>query len=87
MADRDRTGERIPDRVCPDPQCTCPDPRCVPGANRTGHRWIGLDDEARPIPCLNCKSHLARTRSDVHDYAEREPSARARAAIERENQP
>lgn len=69
----------MPDRYGePDPPA-CRDPRCRKG-------WLGTDDEQRPIPCPACKPHLAVTRSDVHDYAEREPSARARAAIERENQ-
>lgn len=70
----DRYGERV------EKQCT--DPRCGNGCPK---RWIGYDDDGRPIPCLNCKPHLVKTRSDVHDFAEREPSARAQAAINAEN--
>jgi hypothetical protein len=71
----DRTGEPI--------EPACPDPRCGNGCPK---RWIGYDDEGRPIPCLRCKPHLVTTRSDVNDYAESKPSARAQQAIERENQ-
>ncbi len=46
--------------------------------------WLGTDREGRPVPCLACKPHLVR-RSDVNDYADRQPSDRARAAIEEEN--
>jgi hypothetical protein len=45
--------------------------------------WLGEDREGRPIPCLRCKPDLAR-RSVINDYAERAPSPRARAAIERD---
>lgn len=27
--------------------------------------WLGEDDEGRPIPCLQCRPHLARTRPEV----------------------
>lgn len=52
----DRTGEQIDDEqdaaavplVVPAPH----DPRCKKG-------WLGLDDEDRPIPCLQCRPKLA----------------------------
>lgn len=66
----DRYGER-PDRP------PCPDPRCRKG-------WLGHDDEGRPIPCLRCKDHLIKGTSTTSDFAEREPSARARQAINAE---
>lgn len=66
----DRTGEPV-DLDDHDP-ATCP-------------KWLGEDDEGRPIPCLRCKTHLA-TGSHIPDYrADRPVSDRARAAIEREN--
>lgn len=34
------------------------DPRCVGG-------WLGDDPEGRPIPCLQCRPHLAGARRDV----------------------
>lgn len=55
----------------------CRDPRCRKG-------WVGQDDEGRPIPCLYCKDHLIKGTVQDNDFAEREPSARAQAAIERE---
>ena len=64
----------------PQPQ-PCRNPKCHRG-------WLGTDEEGRPIPCADCKPHLAAGRRDVTDYAERVPSARAQAAIdaaEREN--
>lgn len=75
----DRTGERL------DPPCD--DERCRAGAigigeHRTGLGWIGLDDEWRPIPCPRCKGHPIGYQPEIHDSAEREPSADARAAIE-----
>lgn len=57
------------------PTARCRDPRCKRG-------WLGEDDEGRRIPCLACKPHLIRGTTTTEDYAEREPSARARAAIE-----
>lgn len=66
----DRYGDR-PDRP------PCPDPRCRKG-------WLGHDDEGRPIPCLRCKDHLIKGTSTTSDFAEREPSARARQAIDNE---
>ncbi|MFI9507549.1 hypothetical protein [Nocardia sp. NPDC052566] len=53
------------------------DPRCRSG-------WLGHDNEYRPLPCPVCRPHTIR-RSTVHDFAEHEPSARARAAIEQDN--
>ena len=64
----DRYGEPEPPK--------CRDPRCRRG-------WVGHDDEGRPIPCLDCKPHLRKT-STANDYAERPPSARAQAAIDKE---
>ncbi|WP_330253075.1 hypothetical protein OG874_00220 [Nocardia sp. NBC_00565] len=64
-----------------DPPTRCRDPRCGNGCPKG---WIGYDDEGRPIPCLACKPHLAKTSADVNDYSERTPSARAQAAIDNE---
>lgn len=65
----DRYGEEQPHR--------CRNPNCHRG-------WCGTDSEDRPVPCLDCKPHLARTRTDIYDTAERPVSARAQEAIERE---
>ncbi|WP_406234958.1 hypothetical protein [Nocardia sp. NBC_01009] len=46
--------------------------------------WLGYDRQGRLIPCLVCRDHLIN-RSTINDFAEREPSALARAAIERDN--
>lgn len=66
-----------------DSEPRCRDPRCGNGCPKG---WIGYDDEGRPIPCLACKPHLAVTKADVHDYAERRPSARAQQAINAANE-
>lgn len=78
MANRDRYGERRE----PKPTPACGDPDCK--------GWRGVTDkEHLPIPCYPCRPELRKTIHD-NDFAEREPSARARAAIsaanERENQ-
>lgn len=46
--------------------------------------WLSAHDADVAIPCPVCRPPR---RTDINDYAERTPSARARAAIERENQP
>lgn len=66
-----------PDRYGDPQPRACRDPRCRRG-------WLGNDEEGRPIPCLSCKPHLARTKSS-NDFAESQPSARAQRAIESEN--
>ncbi|HEY9316112.1 hypothetical protein [Williamsia sp.] len=57
----DRTGDRIEDtddgRIRPPAH----DPRCDNG-------WLGIDDEMRPIPCLQCRPHLARGLADTNDF-------------------
>lgn len=71
----DRYGEAVEKR--------CTDPRC---GNGCPPRWVGYDDEGRPIPCLQCKPHLINGTVHDNDFAESKPSARAQQAIERENQ-
>ncbi|WP_213572468.1 hypothetical protein [Rhodococcus sp. USK13] len=39
------------------------DPRCRSG-------WLGEDLDGRPVPCLQCRPHLART-ADVNDCSKR----------------
>lgn len=68
-----------PDRYGGETKPPCTDPRC---GNGCPPKWIGHDEQGRPIPCLQCKPHLAKTRSEVADYAQSQPSARAQAAIE-----
>lgn len=65
-----------PDRYGEPTARGCRDPRCRRG-------WLGTDPEGRPIPCLECKPHLAQTKT-TNDHSERPPSARAQQAIERE---
>jgi hypothetical protein len=65
-----------PDRYGDPAPRSCRNPNCRKG-------WVGTDDEGRPIPCLDCKPHLATTATS-HDFAERTPSARAQAAINAE---
>jgi hypothetical protein len=67
-----------PDRYGDPQPRSCRDPRCRKG-------WIGTDDEGRPIPCLACKPHLAKT-TTTHDFAESTPSARAQQAINAESE-
>ncbi len=58
----------------------------LPPCGRPGCKgWAGFDAEQRPIPCYTCRPHLRKTVDD-NDYAERTPSARAQAAIDKENQ-
>ena len=45
--------------------------------------WLSRPDDDTPRPCLICRPHLAKT-TNTHDFAEREPSARAAAAIRNE---
>ncbi|MFC9966301.1 hypothetical protein ACFVH4_18895 [Nocardia ignorata] len=45
--------------------------------------WLTRRDADAMRPCLICRPHLAKTTTS-HDYAEREPSARAAAAIRAE---
>lgn len=45
----DRTGEPV--------EPACRDPRCGNGCPK---RWLGYDNDGRPIPCLRCKPHLIR---------------------------
>lgn len=45
--------------------------------------WLSRPDDDTPRPCLICRPHLAKT-TTTHDFAEREPSARAAAAIRSE---
>lgn len=60
------------------------DPDTPESCGCRGTGWLGEDAEGRPIPCLMHKPHLVTGgRSEIHDYAEREPSERARAAIEK----
>lgn len=66
---RDRTGEE----------------REEPPPHRCNNRWLGEDEEGRPIPCLLCKKHLTRP-DDTDDYDPSRLSPRARAAIEKDNQ-
>ncbi|MGW4720895.1 hypothetical protein [Nocardia sp. NPDC004260] len=74
----DGSGEAMsPDRYGEPADRPCRDARCRRG-------WIGADDEGRPIPCLACKPHLAKT-STTNDCAESIPSAKAQAAIDRED--
>ncbi|WP_148310139.1 hypothetical protein [Nocardia otitidiscaviarum] len=69
----DRTGEPL-------------EAKPLPPCGRPGCRGFnGYDDELRPIPCYVCRPHLRRLSSD-NDYAERTPSARAQAAIDRDNE-
>lgn len=68
----------MPDRYGDPQPPRCRNPNCIRG-------WLGEDDEGRRIPCLDCKPHLAR-RHESNDFAERTPSARAQAAIDRDNQ-
>jgi hypothetical protein len=34
-------------------------------ASRCSGGWLGEDTEGRPIPCLQCRTHLARDRKGV----------------------
>ncbi|REE74384.1 hypothetical protein C8E05_3819 [Rhodococcus wratislaviensis] len=56
----DRTGERVDDAPAPKvphhPDC------------RSG--WLGEDLDGRPVPCLQCRPHLART-ADINDCSKR----------------
>ncbi|QII05907.1 hypothetical protein BH93_11460 [Rhodococcoides fascians A25f] len=47
---KDRTGEEIDERHL-----------SVVQSHHCSNGWIGYDDEARPIPCLRCRPHLAQT--------------------------
>lgn len=57
------------------------------GETADGHEcrngWLTRSDDDTPRPCLICRPHLAKT-TNSHDYAEREPSARAAEAIRAE---
>ncbi|NLE82383.1 MAG: hypothetical protein GX610_22965 [Rhodococcus sp.] len=55
MTRHDRTGEPS-DEPTPRPH----DPDCRAG-------WLGQDLDGRPIPCLQCRPHLART-AHVNDH-------------------
>lgn len=64
----------MPDRYGEEP--TPHDPRCRDG-------WLGEDDAGHPIPCLQCRPHLAaRPADDTPNLSER-----ARAALAREDRP
>ncbi|WP_433568117.1 hypothetical protein ACQP1O_42955 (plasmid) [Nocardia sp. CA-151230] len=70
----DRTGEPT-------------DPTPVPPCGRPGCKGItGYDDEYRPIPCLVCRPHLRKTVNSNDISVVGSPSARAQAAIDRDNQ-
>jgi hypothetical protein len=56
----DRTGEPIEHEDTSTTNVPSHDRRCRNG-------WLGLDDEQRPIPCLHCKPHLAKT-ADIRDF-------------------
>lgn len=63
----DRTGApREPE----DDSAPWHDPRCR-------NRWLGEDDEGRPIPCPVCKPHTAGRRAEID---EPHPSLRAQQA-------
>lgn len=68
-----------PDRYGEPQTRPCRDPRCRRG-------WLSAANADNPEPCPACKPHLCGPRSAVNDFAEREPSARARAAIEAERE-
>lgn len=68
----------MPDRFGDPEPAKCRNPACRRG-------WLGHDDEGRPIPCPDCKPHLV-SGTPSNDNAGRSISARAQAAIERDNQ-
>lgn len=72
-----------PDRYGESNDKPCRDPRCGNGCPK---RWLGWDDEGRPIPCLVCKDHLLKGTSTTNDSARTTPSASARAAIDADNE-
>lgn len=62
----DRTGAELEPE---DGSAPWHDPRCR-------DRWLGEDEEGRPIPCPVCKPHTIR-RNDIHTTT---PSLRAQQA-------
>lgn len=56
----DRTGEPVDDEPTTDMNpAGAHDPLCRSG-------WLGEDINGRPIPCLRCRPHLARTPAPSH---------------------
>lgn len=49
-------------------------------AHRCKNGWLGFDTDERPIPCLVCRPHLART-LHTNDCSDRLPSAHVAAHL------